>query len=404
MKLFSQRVFVIVVVLLVVAAVTLALLPRPVAVDVAEIRRGPLVVTITDDGRTRIRERYVVSAPLSGRLVRIRLKPGDPVVAHQTQLTTIEPADPTLLDPRAIAQAEARVKSAEARLGQANPRFDSAKVALNHAETEFGRIQKLADRNAVSQQELDNLKVALQQAGNEYEASRFEVEIAGFELEVARAALTHGTDGKPSGDWSFPLTSPISGRVLRVFQESATIVNPGDQILEIGDTADLEVEVDVLSRDAVRIRPGGRVMLEQWGGSESIAARVRLIEPSAFTKVSALGIEEQRVNVIIDFADAPESRPPLGDGYRVEAAIVEWESDNVLTVPTGALFRIGDDWAVFVVQRNRAKLTKVELGRRNDNDAEIVKGLEEGNRVILYPGDRIENGISIAERPTARRN
>lgn len=404
MKLFSQRVFLVVVVLLVVAAVTLALLPRPVAVDVAEIRRGPLVVTITDDGRTRIRERYVVSAPLSGRLVRIRLKPGDPVVAHETQLTTIEPSDPTLLDPRAIAQAEARVKSAEARLGQANPRFDSAKVALNHAETEFGRIQKLVDKNAGSQQELDNLKVAFQQAGNEYEASRFEVEIAGFELEVARAALTHGTDGKPSGDWSFPLTSPISGRVLRVFQESATIVNPGDQILEIGDPADLEVEVDVLSRDAVRIRPGGRVMLEQWGGSESIAARVRLIEPSAFTKVSALGIEEQRVNVIIDFADTPESRPPLGDGYRVEAAIVEWESENVLTVPTGALFRIDDDWAVFVVQRNRAKLTKVELGRRNDNDAEVVKGLEEGNRVILYPGDRIENGISISERSTARKS
>ena len=180
MKLFSQRIFVIVMVLLVVAAVTLALLPRPIAVDVAEIRRGPLVVTITDDGRTRIRERYVVSAPLSGRLVRIRLKPGDPVVAHETQLTTIEPADPTLLDPRAIAKAEARVKSAEARLGQANPRFDSAKVALNHAETEFGRIQKLVDKNAGSQQELDNLKVAFQQAGNEYEASRFEVEIAGF--------------------------------------------------------------------------------------------------------------------------------------------------------------------------------------------------------------------------------
>ena len=186
--------------------------------------------------------------------------------------------------------------------------------------------------------------------------------------------------------------------MLRVFQESATIVNPGDRILEIGEPADLEVEVDVLSRDAVRIRPGSRVMLEQWGGSESIAARVRLIEPSAFTKVSALGIEEQRVNVIIDFADTPECRPPLGDGYRVEAAIVEWESDHVLTVPAGALFRIDDDWAVFVVQRNRAKLTKVELGHRNDNDAEVVQGLEEGNRVILYPGDRIENGISIEER------
>jgi HlyD family secretion protein len=402
MKLFSQRIFVIVVVLLVLAALTLALLPRPVAVDVAEIHRGPLVVTITDDGRTRIRERYVVSAPLSGRLVRIRLKPGDPVVAHETQLTTIEPADPTLLDPRAIAQAKARVKSAEARLGQASPRFDSAKVTLNHVETELGRIQQMVDKKAGSQLELDDLKVAFQQAGNEYEASRFEVEIAGFELEVAEAALKHGTDDKHSGDWSFPLTSPISGRVLRVFQESATIVNPGDRILEIGDPTDLEVEVDVPSRDAVRIRPGSRVMLEQWGGSGPIPARVRLIEPSAFTKVSALGIEEQRVNVIIDFTEPVESRPPLGDGYRVEAAIVEWESDSVLTVPTGALFRVENDWAVFVIQRDRAKTVRVELGHRSDNYAEVKKGLEEGNRVILYPGDRIENSVSIEERSSSK--
>lgn len=404
MKIFSQRVFVIVVVLLVLAAVTFALLPQPVAVDVAGIRRGPLVVTITDDGRTRIRERYVVSAPLSGRLVRIRLKPGDPVIAHHTQLTTIEPADPTLLDPRTIAQAEARVKSAEARLGQASPRFDSAKAEMNHAETELRRVQKLVEKGAGSRQDLDDLKVAFQQATNDYEATRFEVEIAGFELEVAKAALTHGTDDKPSGDWSFPLTSPISGRVLRVFQESATIMNPGDRILEIGDPGDLEVEVDVLSRDAVRIRPGSRVMLEQWGGHDPISARVRLIEPSAFTKVSALGIEEQRVNVIIDFVDAAESRPPLGDGYRVEAAIVEWESENVLTVPTGALFRIDNDWAVLAVHRNHARLTPVELGHRNDNDAEVLKGLEEGDRVILYPGDRIEDGVSIEVRATGQKH
>jgi len=324
------------------------------------------------------------------------------VVAHQTQLTVIEPADPTLLDPRTIAQAEARVKSAEARLGQARPGFDSAKAVMNHAETELGRVQQLVDKGAGARQDLDDLKVAFQQAKNDYEATRFEVEIAGFELEVARAALTHGTDGKPSGDWSFPLTSPISGRVLRVFQESATIVNPGDRILEIGDPADLEVEVDVLSRDAVRIRSGSRVILEQWGGHEPIAAQVRLIEPSAFTKVSALGIEEQRVNVIIDFTDTAESRPPLGDGFRVEAAIVEWESTNVLTAPTGALFRVDDDWAVFVADRHRAKLIRVELGHRNDNEAEVVKGLKEGERVILYPGDRIEEGVSISERSINR--
>lgn len=398
MKSFPQRAIAVVVVLAVIAAVTIAMLPRPVAVDLSTIHRGPLVVTISDDGRTRIRERYVVSSPLNGRLVRIRLKPGDSVIAHETQLTTIEPADPALLDPRAIAQAEARVKAADARLNQAKPRLESAKTALNYAETELGRVQQLVEKNAASTQELDTQRVAFQQAGNDYEAARFEVEIAGFELDVARAALTHGTDDSSNHDWSFPLTSPISGRVLRVFQESATIVNAGDRILEVGDPTDLEVEVDVLSRDAVRIRPGSRVMLEQWGGGIPLAAQVRLIEPSAFTKVSALGIEEQRVNVIIDFVDPPESRPPLGDGYRVEAAIVEWESSDVLTVPTGALFRDGENWAVFVVTGKRARLTRVDLGHRNDDAAEVLKGLKEGDRVILYPGDRVEDRIAIEER------
>ena len=398
MKNFPQRAFAVFVVLAIVTAVTMAMLPKPVAVDLATIQRGPLVVTIADDGRTRIRERYVVSAPLNGRLVRIRHKPGDKVIAHETQLTMIEPTDPALLDPRAIAQAEARVKAADARLSQARPRLESARVALNHAETELGRQQQLAEKKAGSAAELDAQRVAFQQAENDFEAARFDVEIAGFELDVAKAALTHGTDESPSHDWSFPVTSPISGRVLRVFQESATVVSAGDRILEVGEPTDLEVEVDVLSRDAVRIHPGSRVMLEQWGGGEPLAARVRLIEPSAFTKVSALGIEEQRVNVIIDFTDPPASRPPLGDGYRVEAGIVEWESADVLTVPTGALFRDGESWAVFVKNGRCARLVHVELGHRNDNEAEVLKGLKEGDRVILYPGDRVEDRIAIEER------
>ncbi len=398
MKLVSQRLVLTVIALLVIGAIAAAMLPRAVNVDVATVQRGPLVVTITDDGKTRIRERYVVSAPLSGRLVRIRLKPGDSVKAHETLLTAIEPAEPTLLDPRSVAQAEAQVKAAEARFNQAGPRFDSARVALSLAETELSRIQQLASKNADSLQMLERLKVQFQKAGNEYEATRFEVDIARFELDVAKAALTRGTDGNSSDDWSFPITSPISGSVLRVFQESATIVNAGDRILEVGDPRDLEVEVDVLSRDAVRIRPGCRVMLEQWGGSEPIAARVRLVEPSAFTKVSALGIEEQRVNIIIDFEGDLDSRPALGDGYRVEASIVEWESDSVLTVPAGALFRERDRWAVFVIHRERAKLTHVELGHRNDNQAEVLNGLSEGDVVILYPGDRIEDGIRVDQR------
>jgi len=396
MKSYSQQIFAIIVVLGVVVVITLVMLPKPVPVELATIQRGPLVVTVTDDGRTRIRERYVVSAPLSGRLVRIRHKPGDEVIAHETQLTMIEPTDPALLDPRSIVEAEARVKTASARVKKTKPLLDSAQVALDHTETEMGRLAQLVESDAATDQDLEDRRFAYQQAINEYKAARFEVEIAGFELDVAKAALTRGTDDAQANGWSFPVTSPISGRVLRVFQESATILNAGERILEIGDPADLEVEVDILSTDAVRIRPGSRVMLEQWGGSSSLPARVRLIEPSAFTKVSALGIEEQRVNVIIDF-DLQEYLPPLQDGYRVEASIVEWESDDVLTVPAGALFREGTEWAVFVVEKNRAKLTLIELGHRNDDEAEVLDGLKQGEQVILYPGDRIEDGVKIEQ-------
>ncbi|APZ94295.1 efflux RND transporter periplasmic adaptor subunit [Fuerstiella marisgermanici] len=397
-----RRMFVFLIAAGVVAALVFAMQPKPVLVDVATIARGPLVVTISDDGRTRIRERYVVSAPLSGRLVRIGLDPGDEVVARQTHLTTIEPTDPTLLDPRAIALAQARVKAAEARVSQARPRLASALETLNLEEAEMGRLQQLAKKNAVSEQELNRQTVAFRKAQNDYSAARFEVEIAEFELAQAKAALLRtdsSDDNSEIAEWSFPITSPISGRVLRVFQESATIVKPGDRIMELGDPADLEVEVDVLSTDAVKIPPGARVMLNEWGGDKSLEARVRLVEPSAFTKVSALGIEEQRVNVIIDFVDPPETRTVLGDGFRVEADIVRWEADDVLTVPTGALFREGGQWSVFVISSdNITELQPLELGHRNDDAAEVLNGLTEGDSVVLYPGDRVSIGTLVGRR------
>ena len=271
-------------------------------------------------------------------------------------------------------------------------------MILDHTENELGRLQKLATRNSATRSELEAQRAAFRQAGHNYEAARFEIEIAGFELDVARAALTRTSNGEPENVWSFPVRSPISGRVLRVFQESSTVVNAGARILEVGDPTDLEVVADILSTGAVRIRPGSRVLLEQWGGNRPLPGRVRLVEPSAFTKVSALGIEEQRVNVIIDFDDAPESRPLLGHGYRVEVSVVEWESDDVLTVPSGALFRQGDSWAVFAVRGKRARLTHISLGHRNDDAAEILEGLRADDKVILYPGDRVEDGTAIEER------
>jgi len=397
---WGPRILIAVVGVAVLAGLILAMMPKPVMVDVAIIERGPLVVTISDDGRTRIRERYVVSAPLSGRLVRINLDPGDSVVAKETLLTTIEPTDPALLDPRAASLAKARVKAAETRVNLAAPKLESAKENMELQSRELERQEKLAKSSASTEQMLDQQSVAYQLATNDFSTAKFELEISQFELEQAKAALLH-TDSESEtspSEWAFSMNSPISGQVLRVFQESSTIVNAGEKILELGDPNVLEIEVDVLSTDAVKIRPSARVILREWGGDETLAARVRRVEPSAFTKISALGIEEQRVNVIIDFVDLPADRPSLGDGFRVEADIVHWETDDVLIVPTGALFRESGEWAVFVIRESRAELRHVVLGHRNDDEAEVLEGLEESDSVILYPGDRIESGTLIGDR------
>lgn len=408
---FGWRILLITVGLAVALGVWLAMQPQPADVDVAEITRGPLVVTVRDDGRTRIRERYVVSSPLSGRLLRITLDPGDRVEAGETLLTTLEPTYASMLDPREAAQAQARVRAAEARLKRAAPLLKSAEETLQHAEAEMARLQKLVDRSAAAQQGLDTQVLAFRKAGHEYEAARFELEVAQYELEVARAALVRtggeraeDTDGnvdesEAAPEQAFPIYSPISGSVLRVFQESSTVVQAGERIMEVGDPADLEIEADVLSTAAVRIAPGARVMIDQWGGDRMLAGEVRLVEPSAFTKVSALGIEEQRVNVIIDLHETAEGLPQLGDGYRVEVSIVEWGGDDVLRVPAGALFRSGDSWAVYVVRGSKAAETKIRIGHRNDEFAEVREGISEGDTVVLYPRDRVEHGTVVRPRP-----
>ena len=385
--------------------------PKPVAVDFAEVTRGDMMQTVKDDGRTRIRERYIISAPLSGRLVRVDLDPGDIVTADETQVAVIQPTDPALLDPRALAEAQARVQTAEARIAQLNPRLKLAQEKLNLSETELGRIQELSEKNAAGQSDLDSAKLSFAVARAEYSDAMYAQQIAEFELRLAQAALIHTSDTNGAADdttekpevatkdreFQLSIRSPITGRVLRVFQESATIVTAGAPLLEVGDPADLEVEVDVLSSDAVRIRPGATVFLEQWGGARPLSAKVRLIEPSAFTKISALGIEEQRVNVIIDL-DPADELPALGDGYRVDAGIVTWEGHDVLKVPAGALFRSGNEWAVFRNVRNRAVTTLLKLGHRNDDEAEVLDGLSSGDQVVLHPGDQLQEGSLLTSR------
>jgi len=407
MRNLGSKLFVLIVVALVVGGLGFAFWPEPVDVDLAKVERGSLQVTVDEDGKTRIREKYVVSAPLVGRLLRINMEAGDPVVAGKTLLATIEPRAPDLLDARAVAQAEARVKAAEATLKKMEPSLQTVRDAQAFAEAEMTRARKAATGNAISKSELENAEYEYRQKSEELRSTRIQEEIARFELEQAEAALLRtrpreddDVDGAPTGNggWTFTIYSPINGRVLRVLQESAAVVTAGTPLLELGDPLDLEVEVDVLSRDAVKIHPGARVLLEHWGGDKPLLGRVRLVEPSGFTKISTLGVEEQRVNVIVDFVDPPKVRTTLGDGFRVEARVVIDEAKDVLKVPTSALFRVGHTSAVFQVVDNTVHEQIVEIGRQNGLEAEVVAGLSAGDEVVVHPSDQIEDGVTVRQR------
>ncbi len=385
--------------LAILAALVAAFLPSAVEVDVGQVRRGKLMVTVDHEGKTRIKERYVVSAPLTGRLQRIGLKAGDPVEAGQTVLAVIEPTNPSLLDARAREEAQARFRAAESALKQAEPNRERARAALEFAQLEHRRIRELSEKKNVSQSQVDEAEMVVRTRAEDLKSAEFSVQIAEFELEQARAALPRPPTDDPTDDiWRLEIRSPIGGRVLRVLQESAAVVGPGTELLEIGDPRDLEVVVDVLSSDGVKVSPGDRTLLEHWGGDQPLTGRVRLIEPSGFTKISALGVEEQRVNVIVDFDDPPQAWSALGDNYRVEARIVIWEADDVLRVPSSALFRRGDQWAVFLVRDGHARFHKIEVGHRNAIDAEVLGGLNVGDTVVVHPSDKVADDVRIAPR------
>lgn len=374
--------------------------PRPVLVDLAAATRGPLTVTIDEEGETRVRDVFVVSAPVTGRLLRVDSEVGDAVVADETVLARIEPADPTFLDVRTAAEAEAAVRTAEAArtLAAADLRRTEAELAFARAELE--RAQKLAEREWISQSALDAAQRTHETRRAEVETARAVLEMRAHELEQARTRLLLPGEAKSElGPCAcIDIRAPIDGRVLRLFRESEGVVQAAEPLVEIGDPRNLEIVVDLLSADAVRVEAGQRVIVDDWGGEAPIGGRVRRVEPFGFTKVSALGIEEQRVNVIVDLVDPAETWVRLGHGYRVEARIVLWHGDDVLKVPQGALFRDGDRWAVYAVANGRAALTPVTLGRRNGLEAEILDGLAEGEAIILHPGDRVTPGVRIAPR------
>jgi HlyD family secretion protein len=368
------------------ALIIYAFLPARVEVDIATVERGLLLVTVDREGKTRVRERYVVSAPLAGRVQRLELHPGDRVEENKTVLAVIEPGDPALLDPRTRAEAEARVRAAE----EANK---LAETNLKQTRTEADRARRLGAGQGIAREELER-------AEHRERAAAFSLRITAYELEVARAAFLRTQPRSPgkNGSSRLELRSPITGCVLEVYQESTRTLPVGTEILKIGDTTALECVIDVLSTDAVKIARGAKVYLEHWGGERPLLGRVRLVEPGAFMKISALGVEEQRVNVLVDFTEPRKKWEALGDGYRVEARIVVWESDSVLNAPAGAFFRRGDGWAVFRNVNGRARLTPVNLGRTNGLDTQILDGLEEGEIVILHPSDRIKNGVAVIPR------
>jgi HlyD family secretion protein len=386
MKTLWKRLFYALAVLAVLILVVLALRPEPQAVETAAVRSGGIQVTIDEDGETRARDRYVIAAPVAGRVARIALRDGDAVSASQL----VAELRPLPLSAREREEQLARIAAAEAALREADARAHRARADNVQKRRERARADNLVKQKFVSPQVAEQAWVAESTASNELHAAEARLRAAEADLRAARAALLAIDAG--SAGAAIELRAPVAGRVLRIPERSERVVAAGEPLMTLGDPGGLEVVVDVLSQDAVRIRPGMPVLIEGWGGDRVLQGRVRLVEPFAFTKVSALGVEEQRVNVVADILDAP---PALGDAYRIEARFVVAAADRVLMVPASALFRDGERWGVFVVEGNAARLRPVEIGLRNALEAEIRSGLGEGETVVRHPANTLSDGARV---------
>ncbi len=380
--------------LLVVAVLVFALRPQPVPVDLATVDRGEIEVVVDEDGRTRVRDRYRITAPVAGTLRRVTLEPGDEV-AEGDPVVWLDGPQVGVTDSRTRAQLLTRMAAAEAGVGRAEAMVEAAEAGLVEARDQLRRQEILLEQGGGSTSAVERARAMLRAREAEVRSAEFSVRAAEGEVEDLRLALT-----RPAGAAEAPLElrSPVAGRVLQVHRESAGAVAPGELILEVGDPGRLEVVVDLLSGDAVQVVPGAEAVIRRWGGDEDLPAVVRRVDPSGFTRVSALGIEEQRVNVILDPAGAPELWARLGDGFRVEARIRIDRTDAVLRVPSGALFRNDEGWAVFLAGDGRIEERSVEVGRRSPAMAEVVSGVDEGDRVVVFPGDRVEAGVRYRER------
>ncbi len=389
----------------ILVALVLAFMPKAVPVDITQVTRGSFEVSVRDDGHTRVREIYTVSSPLTGRVLRFSGEVGDYVEAGETVLATILPADPAILDVRTRSELEGAVRASEAALSLAEAEVARALAARDFALSEFQRTEELARRGAVSEAALDRARLNLRTQNAARAETDAALRVRQYELETAQAALIGPEDrddasgeGGEGVDCCIAVRAPVSGRILRIYQESEAVVAAGSPLVELGDPQDLEIVIDLLSTDAVRVEVGALVAIERWGGEGTLNGEVERVEPYGFTKVSSLGIEEQRVNVIIRLTDSPELWTRLGHGYRVEGRVILWRGDGILQVPLSALFRDGEDWAVFRVRGGRARLQVVEVGRFNTSATEITAGLEEGDTVLTHPSDRVSNGTLVEQR------
>jgi HlyD family secretion protein len=395
---WTKRLFLLLGAAVIAGGLYVAMRPRPTLVDIATVKEGPMEVSVEEEGVTRVREIYAVSSPIEGHLDRLALEEGDPVEANKTVVASIHPLEPPFINERTRTELVAAIEAARSAVALAKVERARALTALELAQSELRRTEKLAQTNIVSQSTLEKAQsdVDLQKA--QVESADATIRLREAELASAKARLTQPGDisQTPKGsDCCINITAPVDGVVLKVIAKSAQAVVPGTKIAEIGNPRDLEILVDLLSSDATRISPGAKVRITDWGGEGELQARVRKIEPAGFTKVSALGIEEQRVNAVLDLDETP---PSLGDGYRVLAHLVVWSSDNVLQVPIGALFRSNGDWSVFKVVDGIAHIQPVEIEHLNDRDGEVLGGLENGDQVVLYPSDVLEDGGSVDVR------
>lgn len=385
--------------LLVLAAIVYGFIPSAVQVDLAAAVREPLQVSVNEEGRTRVKDRFVVSAPVSGYLRRIALRSGDEV-SRGMVLAELEPTRSEVLDPRSRAQAAARVAAAEAALKAARENAEAVATEARYANSEHERLRRMCEHDcALSEDELERAESLARRSTANQRSAEFAVEVAGFELAAARTALEYDAAGPSDAAGRIvQVLSPVNGRVLGLQRESEGVVAAGVPLLEIGDPDALEVVVELLSTDAVRVEPGTPVLLERWGGESVLEGQVRVVEPSGFTKISALGVEEQRVKVVVDLISPPQAWQRLGDGYRVEASFILWQGSDILQIPASALFRYQGDWAVFVVVNERAQRRRVELGQRNGLRAQIIDGVRAGETVILHPDESVEPGTRVQRR------